>query len=144
MTAPTAFQCQSCALELDLGTSATLVAVPSSGARFTGWQGACSGTGACVVTLNAAKSVTATFGKPTFRVSVSVTGKGKVVSAPAGLSCPRRCSATFQANSKVKLRPQPAAGYLFVGWSGSCRGKGTCVVTTSRDRSARATFRKQG
>jgi hypothetical protein len=43
------------------GTPVTLTATPATGAGFTGWSGACTGTGSCVVTVDAAKSVTATF-----------------------------------------------------------------------------------
>jgi hypothetical protein len=39
----------------------TLSATPGNGYIFTGWSGACSGTGSCVVTMSAAESVTATF-----------------------------------------------------------------------------------
>ena len=42
------------------GIPVELVATPTLG-TFTGWSGACSGTGPCVVTMDAAKSVTATF-----------------------------------------------------------------------------------
>jgi photosystem II stability/assembly factor-like uncharacterized protein len=43
------------------GTVVSLTATPASGSQFGGWSGACSGTGACSVTMDAAKSVTATF-----------------------------------------------------------------------------------
>lgn len=43
------------------GTHVTLTAVPASGSTFTGWSGACSGSGVCEVTMNAAEGVTATF-----------------------------------------------------------------------------------
>src|SRR5262249_32725825 len=43
------------------GTMVTLNPIPSANFIFAGWSGACSGTGSCVVTMNAAKSVTATF-----------------------------------------------------------------------------------
>jgi hypothetical protein len=43
------------------GTTVTLTASAASGSTFAGWGGACSGTGNCVVALNSAKSVTATF-----------------------------------------------------------------------------------
>jgi hypothetical protein len=43
------------------GTSVTLTASPASGWSFQGWSGACTGTGACTVMMNAAVSVTATF-----------------------------------------------------------------------------------
>lgn len=38
-----------------------LSAVAEIGSVFSGWSGACTGTGGCVVTMNAARSVTATF-----------------------------------------------------------------------------------
>jgi Mg-chelatase subunit ChlD len=46
------------------GSVVTLTAVPDQGtsiSTFTGWTGACSGNGTCQVTLDAAKTVTATF-----------------------------------------------------------------------------------
>jgi Pro-kumamolisin, activation domain/Divergent InlB B-repeat domain len=43
------------------GAMVTLTATPASGYVFTGWNGACSGTGSCVVTMSAAESVTASF-----------------------------------------------------------------------------------
>ena len=54
------------------GTSVTLTATPSDGSYFFGWGGACIGTGSCVVTMNAAKSVTATF-KPVPFVATTVS-----------------------------------------------------------------------
>ena len=43
------------------GKVVTLAASAAAGSAFTGWSGACAGTGACVVTMDGAKSVTATF-----------------------------------------------------------------------------------
>jgi hypothetical protein len=43
------------------GTMVTLTATPDSGYIFTGWSGACSGDGSCVVTMSAAEDVTAMF-----------------------------------------------------------------------------------
>src|SRR5690606_30207081 len=37
------------------GTVVTLTATPNPGWTFTGWTGDCTGTGACVVTVNGAK-----------------------------------------------------------------------------------------
>ena len=42
-------------------SSVTLTATPNAGSVFTGWGGACSGAGSCVVAMDAATSVTATF-----------------------------------------------------------------------------------
>jgi hypothetical protein len=51
-----------CAAEFDSGTSLTLTAIPAGNSTFAGWSGACSGNGNCPVTIDAAKTVTATFG----------------------------------------------------------------------------------
>ena len=51
-----------CSYDFNKNTFVTLTAVPAIDFIFTGWSGAgCSGAGACVVTMTAAKSVTATF-----------------------------------------------------------------------------------
>ena len=43
------------------GTVVTLTAAPGPSSTFAGWSGACAGSGACQVTMNAPSSVTATF-----------------------------------------------------------------------------------
>jgi Fe-S cluster biogenesis protein NfuA len=48
-----------------VNTVVTLAATPAAGSVFAGWSGACTGTASCKVTMAAAKSVTATFNKPT-------------------------------------------------------------------------------
>jgi len=58
-----------CSAPFDLGTAACLTATASSGSTFAGWSGACSGTGACNVTMDTDQAVTATFTTPDFSVS---------------------------------------------------------------------------
>ena len=43
------------------GTTITLTATPATGSVFSGWSGACSGTGSCTVTMNTAQNMSATF-----------------------------------------------------------------------------------
>ncbi|MGI8518497.1 MAG: InlB B-repeat-containing protein [Acidimicrobiia bacterium] len=61
-TSPAGIKCGSdCTETYTSGTTVTLTARVGRGSTFTGWSGACSGTGSCVVSMTAAKSVTATF-----------------------------------------------------------------------------------
>ncbi len=50
-----------CSSTYGQGAVVTLTATPSASSTFFGWNGACSGTGTCVVTMSSAESVTATF-----------------------------------------------------------------------------------
>ena len=43
------------------GSIITLTATPTGGSVFTGWLGACTGTGGCTVTISGATAVSATF-----------------------------------------------------------------------------------
>ena len=62
-SSPDGIRCSlSCSASFNSGTMVTLTASTASGATFKQWGGACSGTSpSCVVTMTAAKSVTATF-----------------------------------------------------------------------------------
>jgi hypothetical protein len=59
---PSGISCGStCSASFASGTQVTLNETPASGWVFSGWSGACSGAGSCVVTMSAAESVTAAF-----------------------------------------------------------------------------------
>ncbi|MBK7001990.1 MAG: DUF1566 domain-containing protein [Rhodoferax sp.] len=62
-SAPAGINCgTTCSASFNSGTSVTLTAIPAAaGSTFTGWSGACTGIGSCVVTLDATKTVTANF-----------------------------------------------------------------------------------
>lgn len=61
-SAPSGITCGTdCSETYAYGTTVTLSATPNIDSRFAGWSGACSGTGACIVTIEDAKNVTATF-----------------------------------------------------------------------------------
>jgi hypothetical protein len=133
-----------CTANFDQGQAVTLIAQPGSSSRLETWGGECSGSGACSVTVDQALTVTATFGLRFRRLTASFSGKGKIVSSPAGISCPPRCGAQFDADSTVSLRAVPAKGYKLTGWTGACKGKAArCSVTMSGNKSARATFKRR-
>lgn len=50
-----------CSASYASDASVALTANPAAGSTFVGWSGDCTGTGACSVTMNADRSVTATF-----------------------------------------------------------------------------------
>ncbi len=59
---PSGISCGStCSASFANGTQVTLNETPASGWVFSGWSGACSGAGSCVVTMSAAENVTAAF-----------------------------------------------------------------------------------
>jgi hypothetical protein len=63
-SSPSGISCGSaCSKSYDYGSSVTLNAKAGSGSSFSGWSGACSGKGACTVSLTAAASLNATFVK---------------------------------------------------------------------------------
>lgn len=132
-----------CTANFDQGQVVTLTARPGSSSRLEAWGGVCSGRDACSVTVDQARTVTATFGLRFRRLTTSVTGNGKLVSSPAGISCPSRCAGQFDADSRVSLRAVPAKGYRLSGWTGACKGRAGCSVAMSGDKTVRATFKRR-
>ena len=53
-----------CSASYASGTSVPLIAAPIGSSSFSGWSGDCSGAGGCSVTMNATKSVSASFAAP--------------------------------------------------------------------------------
>lgn len=126
------------------GTSVTLTPTAATGSVFSGWSGACTGTGACTVSMTTARSVTATF-TATTTVDLTVTrsgaGTGTVTSNPAGINCGTTCTSPFGLNGTVILTATPATGSTFGGWTGACtNATGTCTVTMSEAKSVEAVF----
>lgn len=57
-SSPSGIDCgASCSASFSSGAAVTLTAAPASGSYFAGWSGACSGTGSCVVTMDAVENV---------------------------------------------------------------------------------------
>ena len=50
-----------CAANFEAGTVVTLTAIADAGSTLMGWEGACSGTGECVVTMDEERLVIAIF-----------------------------------------------------------------------------------
>ena len=117
-----------CGADYDDGTSVTLSAAVSTGSRFAGWSGDCSGTQTCTVTMNAARAVAAAF-VAVHTLTVTTQGPGAVTGG-----------GSYDHGTVVTLTATPSPGARFLGWSGECSGTGTCTVTMTEARSVTATF----
>ena len=118
------------------GTVVSLTATPDPGFLFAGWGGDCSGTGACSVTMDAARTVSATFSTmPRLTVSGPNT---RITSSPAGIDCGSDCSAYYPLGTVVTLTVIVDQGFSFLEWAGDCTGAGVCTVTMDGDRSVTA------
>lgn len=131
-----------CATDWDAGSVVTLEPLPAAGQRLVRWSGACSGSERCVVTLDAARSVTAFFAPERFGLVLAVSGRGKVTGA--GLPCAAaRCARQARSYTPVRLRAAPAKGWRLAGWNGACSGRAlTCTVGMTKASSVRARFVK--
>ncbi|MGZ8378721.1 MAG: InlB B-repeat-containing protein, partial [Gemmatirosa sp.] len=145
-----------CAASVAPGSTISLTASAGAGSTFGGWTGpACGSASVCVLTVDAAQTVTATFVRAqtfTLGVTTAGAGAGDVASAPAGIACARgaagaqsgTCEATFAAPTAVTLTATPVAGSTFAGWSGTgasaCGSAAACTVAMSAARSVTATF----
>ena len=123
---------------IDCGTDCTQIYGPgavvslspasAAGSHFAGWSGDCSGTGPCVITMDAPRHVVATFAPdPTLQVTLGGAGAG-TVSGP-GISCGPDCSETYPPGTVVTLTATAQTGSTFAGWGGACSGTGSCVFT---------------
>jgi hypothetical protein len=117
------------------GTVVTVTATANTWYTFDHWSGACTGSGACSVTMDADRSVTANFTAiPTHTLTMAVNPVGSgTTNPPLGVN-------TFAAGSVVTPTATANPNYSFDHWSGACTGSGTCSVTLDADKSVTANF----
>jgi len=132
-----------CSQRYSQGTSVTLTPDADSGWQFKQWGGACSGTGACTVSVTSFKYVRAVFeinSTIQHALTVSVDGSGSVTSSPAGIDCPGDCSGQYNEDTSVTLTPHADTGWQFRQWSGDCSGTGACIVPMTSGKNVTALF----
>jgi uncharacterized repeat protein (TIGR02543 family) len=130
-------------------TPVTLTADPDTGSSLTAWGGACSETLTtdltCEVTMNGAKSASATFTTNSYMFSVTKngTGSGTVTSSPTGIDCGSDCSQGFDHGQQVVLTAARDAdsNQTAISWTGCDSSTGTtCNVTVNGAENVAATF----
>jgi len=84
-----------CSASVNAGSALSLAAVADAGSVFVGWTGACSGIGACALTVNAATAVDAMF--------VTAAATPTLTAAPASLDFGGQSMATTSPGRTVKL-----------------------------------------
>jgi hypothetical protein len=132
------------------GAAVTLAAAPAANSVFAGWTGACSGTGACTVTVDQARTVGATFTRRQVALVVTLSGAGAGTIGVAGQQCAlaagagsASCTLRVDVERPLTLSAQPAAGSEFTGWSGACAASArapTCTLTPTADAAVGAAF----
>lgn len=142
---PAGIDCGStCSASYESGTSVMVTATADTGYTFTNWSGACTGSGACTVSMTSPKSVSATFTKDAeiYALTTSKTGNGLITGNPAGINCGPTCSYNYDENTSIALTAVADSGYTFSGWSGACSGIESCTVLMTSPKSVSATFTK--
>ena len=130
-----------CSATYDYGTVVPLTATPDTGYSLSAWTGACTGTGACSVTMTAARTVGATFAIQRHTLTVTLPTNGTITAT--GITCGTGgsdCTETYDYGTVVLLAATPSTGYSFGGWTGACSGTGACSVTMTAARTVGATF----
>ena len=116
-SSPSGISCGStCAASFSQNASVTLTATPSGSSVFSGWSGACTGTGSCVVAMASDAAVTATFNDPALTPG-----------APQNLvATPGSGQATFTFTP-----PSNTGGSAIVRYTVSCTAGQTATGTSS-------------
>ena len=140
-----------CSQSYPFNTSVTLTATATGGGSFSGWTGACSGTGQCALDMNQTRNVTASFAAAPQPLTVAGGGNGSGTVTSSGVTpainctitngvASGTCSQSYPFNTSVTLTATATGGGSFSGWTGACSGTGQCALVMNQTRNVTASF----
>lgn len=113
------------------GGGTTCTATPGANYQFTGWSGACSGSGPCTPTVQGPTSAVAHFSLKTYAIATGSPTNGAITCTPNPV----------EHGSSATCTASPSHGYRFDHWTGHCSGTGACALgNVTGPRSVSAQF----
>lgn len=130
-----------CIQTYNAGTEIRLSAIADSDSDFSGWSGACQGIGDCIVAMEAAKTVTATFLPRKYTLEIIKIGTGSGSVDGEGISCRETCKKTYFVGSSITLTAEADSDSVFDSWSiAECGSRSACSTTLEKDMTITVTF----
>ena len=121
----------------DVGTSVTLTASPNAEYVFTGWSNGAT-TNPLTVTVNSDLSLSVSFEKRRYPLSVFTEGQGTVLET---LVSAGKTPTEYSSGSVVRLTANAADGWTFSAWSGAISATSNPIeITVSDAKTVTATF----
>lgn len=136
-----------CTEDYPLNQIVSLTATPATDYTFTNWQGCAIVTSnVCQVTVDAAKTVTATFTQkpvappPVVNHTLTVSKQGEGSITGTGINCGTDCTESLAANTQITLTATPAANFTFTDWDGCTSSNNVCQITLDAAKTVTAKF----
>ena len=124
-------QCTPNPVSYGFSTVCTATASDPVARPFSGWGGACSGTGGCQPVVYGPTTVSANTTLITYPIATTATTGGSMSCTPNPVPYDQSASCTAT----------PQTGFQFTGWTDDCAGTGACQFTNvTSARSVGATF----
>ena len=120
----------------DENTSVSITATPSPEYLFLGWSGSITSNGNPLsVVMNSDKSLTASFTKKQYPLTITIEGEGTV----------SETSENYESGAKVTLTAIPSEGWTFEEWKGDITSTENPVeITLNGPKAITVVFKKPG
>ena len=111
---------------LEVGTIASLEAIPEPGYYFAGWMGDLTGSdNPSAIEMDSEKAITANFSRITYALTIEVNGSGSIT--PSGNR------QDYESGTVVEITAIPDSGWQFDGWNGNVDDQALATTTVAMD-----------